>query len=448
MRNILGTLFIIMCCAVTATATPRWSRARIVVPDELVADTAAPRVPDAIDSMMMNLDYSRYRPVLPPGAYGPAVFDRYYVIDTVKAAHPGNHMEFMVPEATRWLESELLMNRMLRGVKQSYMIGDPASIRYNVRFLPEPPPEVEVIPDPRRHKFSIERLSTLPPGPAEVLPDAFVHKNWLNTFESSLQFSQSYLSPNWYKGGQGNLNAIGQVVWNNKLNTVYHPNIMFETTVQYKLAMNNAPDDTLHTYNVAEDNFRINSKFGVKAFNRWFYSLTLQFKTQFLHSYQKNTSNMLAAFLSPAELNMGLGMTYNYANPKGTLAFDASISPVAWNLKTCSNHRIDPASVGITNGRRVDNQIGFNAECKMRWNICKNITYTSRLFTFTDYSYIQGDWENTFQFDINRFLSTQVFVHLRYDSSVKLPADASWRYWQLKEILSFGFSYRFDGGRG
>ena len=31
--------------------------------------------------------------------------------------------------------------------------------------------------------------------------------------------------------------------------------------------------------------------------------------------------------MSPGELNVGVGMTYNYANPKKTFTLDASISP-------------------------------------------------------------------------------------------------------------------------
>ena len=67
----------------------------------------------------------------------------------------------------------------------------------------------------------------------------------------------------------------------------------------------------------------------------------------------------------------------------------------------------------------------------------------SRLFVFTDYTYLQSDWENTISFDINRFLSTQLYVHVRYDSSTPRLEDSKWHTWQIKEILSLGFSYKF-----
>jgi hypothetical protein len=77
----------------------------------------------------------------------------------------------------------------------------------------------------------------------------------------------------------------------------------------------------------------------------------------------------------------------------------------------------------------------------MVWQIAYNIKLTSTLTAFTDYSYIQGDWENTLAFTINRFLSTQIYVHLRYDSTTARADDSAWHKWQLKEVLSFGFSY-------
>lgn len=65
------------------------------------------------------------------------------------------------------------------------------------------------------------------------------------------------------------------------------------------------------------------------------------------------------------------------------------------------------------------------------------------MFLFTNYDEFQGDWENTLNFAVNRFLSTQIYVHLRYDTASH-QYDGHWRHWMLKEILSFGFRYAFS----
>ena len=208
--------------------------------------------------------------------------------------------------------------------------------------------------------------------------------------------------------------------------------------------MNNAPDDEVHDYSISDDLFQITSTFGLKAAKRWYYSLTGLFKTQLLNSYASNSTNLRSAFLSSGELTIGLGMTYNYANAKKTVSFDASIAPLSYNMKTCINKHIDPKVYGIDNGKRIIHNFGSSAEIKFAWQIAYNISYTSRVFAFSDYDDIQVDWENKVAFTINRFLSTQIQCHARYDSGTPKCADEKWKKLQIKEILSIGFSYKFS----
>ena len=251
------------------------------------------------------------------------------------------------------------------------------------------------------------------------------------------------MSPNWYQGGNNNVNMIANFRWKVKLNQKFHPNLMAEATTQYKLAISSAPQDSMRSYMISEDLFQFNGTFGVRAFKHWFYSMNTSFKTQFLKNYAPNTDKLRAAFMSPGELNFGVGMTYNFTNPKKTFKIDASISPLSYNMKICTHPGMKETSFGIREGRHTVSEIGSNAEVKMTWNILWNITYNSRFFLFTDYDYVQSDWENTVNFSINRYLSTQIYVHMRYDSSTPRVDGSSWHKWQLKEILSFGFQYQF-----
>ena len=94
--------------------------------------------------------------------------------------------------------------------------------------------------------------------------------------------------------------------------------------------------------------------------------------------------------------------------------------------------------------RFTASEYGSSTELKLFWQIAYNIQYRSRLFAFTDYDYVQSDWEHTISFNINKFLSTQIYAHLRYDSTTRYREGSSWHKLQMKEILSFGFSYRFS----
>ncbi len=252
------------------------------------------------------------------------------------------------------------------------------------------------------------------------------------------------MSPNWYQGGNNNLNALANIYYNVKLNEAYHPNLLFDTTAQYKLGMNNAPDDSINAYNISEDVLQLNTTFGIRAVKRWYYSFTGQFKTQLLNSYTSNTRDLKSAFLSPGELTAGVGMTYAYENAPKTIKFDASIAPVSYHLMTCINHRIDPSLYGIDEGRTSVSKFGSTVELKLGWRLSYNIMFTSRLFAFTDYDSFYADWENTLAFEINKFLTTQIYAHLRYDTQTPRVEDTNWKKLQVKEIFSIGFAYKFS----
>jgi hypothetical protein len=152
---------------------------------------------------------------------------------------------------------------------------------------------------------------------------------------------------------------------------------------------------------------------------------------------------MKASVLSPADLNIGVGMTYSTALKNSKLKFDLSLSPLSMDMKLCREiKKIDPTSFGIESGKHVKASFGSNVEAKMTWQLSREMIWTSRLFAFTDYENVQGDWENTLNFTINKYLSTRIYVHLRYDNSV--DKHDTWKYWQFNEILSFGFNYRFS----
>lgn len=455
-RNILTILTTILLITVGTTEAEAASRRHSYVSKtpHAGADTLA------IDT---TIDVSRLR--FPTYFFGPTVYDRYILMDSLKPlAIPDRKfvlstiystVDSIAPDtlpspglpdnATRWVDEELALARQMWEIKQNYMIANPQYVRYNELWLPEPPKEYRAVVDPSKTTIIIEEVPVDKNHLVDEVPQSPVEqRNWLHSFNGSAQFSQAYISPNWYQGGNNNLNMIANVVYNVKLNQAFHPNLMFENTIQYKLGMNSAPDDTIRSYSISEDLLQINSKFGVKAARRWFYSVSLAFKTQLFNGYKSNTNDLKAAFMSPGELNIGLGMTYNYQTPDKRFTFDASISPLSYNLKTCLNSRMDETAYGIKRGRSAISEYGSSAEAKMVWKITRDITYTSRLFLFTDYSYLQGDWENTFNFSVNRYISTQIYVHARYDSSTARLADSDWHRWQLKEILSFGFSYQFS----
>lgn len=391
------------------------------------------------DSLLNEI--TRKPQALPRGKYGPVVFDHYRISDTLpmiidKSRNP------LFAESYHWLDDYNSSDRILQEVRQQYEIAYPYAVKYNSSFMPEVPKEYRAYVDESKTRIVFEEMKVDNKG-RDITDSNIDRKHWLHTFDANLQFSQAYISPNWYQGGNNNLNMIGHIIWNLKLNQKFYPKYLFEMSMQYKLAMNSAPDDSIHSLNITEDVFQFNATMGYKAARRWYYSANVMFKTQLFNSYPTNSRQMKAALLSPGELNVGLGMTYNYTNSKKTFAFGASISPVSWNMKTCISEDINPTAYGLDPGRKIKNKVGSSAECTLEWKIAYNIIYHSRLFLFTDYDYAYGDWEHTIDFNINRFLSTRLYAHMRYDTSTPKVEGSSWHKFQFKEIFSFGFSYHF-----
>lgn len=397
------------------------------------------------DRYIDNLDTIEVKPSL---LFLPLIFDQYEEFEgplalqtPAQTAGCGSTLN-PIPDWLTEAQNETTFEHRLR---YNLMIDEPQLTRYNVATLPAPPEQQEIDVDPSSRLLVVEAID-IPDAVAlaeEPEEDIVKVHNWLHSLDASMQFSQAYLSDNWYQGGNNNLNFIGNFLWNIKLNTNVYPNLLFDTSVQYKIGISSAPDDTIRSYSFSEDLFQITSKFGYKAAEKWYYSISFLFKTQFFNNYESNTNDMTAAFLTPGEMNIGLGMTYSTKNKDGYLTFDASLSPFSYNMKICrENEKVDPTDYGIDEGHHVAHDFGSSLEGKITWKLTPAISWTSRLYAFTSYSYVQGDWENTFEFSVNRYLSTQFYMHLRYDKSAS--RDPDWHYWQFKEILSFGLSYKFS----
>lgn len=338
------------------------------------------------------------------------------------------------------LEAQMRGWKAYRLTAQRLMLGASHTIHYFASELPEPPQlmpltDVPVAPVAKAVPESL-------PTEAPVVKQHLSPRHWLHIANANVQFSQAYISPNWYQGGENSLTLLVSALWNVKLNPAYHPDVLFENNVQYKLGLYSTPNDQYHKYNISEDQFQWNLTAGLKAFKKWYYSFNLQFKTQLLNNYGANSLTRKASFLSPGELTMGVGMTYSVSNPKRGITFKASMAPLSYNLKTCIDYQVDHEPLGMAPDAKTASEIGSSAELTMKWQLTSNITWSSRLFLFTNYKYFTGDLENTFNFSINRFLSTQIYIHGRYDTQVA-GNKKGWKKWMLKEILSFGFSYSF-----
>lgn len=251
-----------------------------------------------------------------------------------------------------------------------------------------------------------------------------------------LQFSQNYISANWYKGGESTKSLLSGFTW--QANYDDRQRVQFENKIEWKLGFITAPSDTVHSYKANNDLLRLSSKLGYKAFSTWYYTLSAEFKTQFFSNYDTNSDNLVSAFFSPAELNVGLGMDYKYIKD-GVCNLSVLVNPLNYTLYSVASDRVDPTKFNIKEGHKRESVWGSRLETTLKWKVFSALMWESRLSYTTNYEKVLAEWENTFTFSVNKYLSTKLFVHGRFDDGVTREADTS--YFQLQELLSFGLSY-------
>lgn len=339
-------------------------------------------------------------------------------------------------EGIEWLLNEISIDSLRESALSHYMATNPRLIKYDIFTLPDAPKTETLGMAAMKGIFKIEApvISDIDSKFGFGLPDA---DRWVTKMTSALQFSQNYVSENWYQGGESNINIQSFQTFNIKRFDA-SKKTEFETTVNIRAGFYTTPSDTLRTFRVNDNLFQVNSKWGYKAFQRWYYTSALLFKTQLFNNYKANTNDLQAQFMSPAEMNLSLGMDYKYQNKKKTFEWSMLIAPLSYNLRYVANIKeIDEKRFGIEEGKHTLNQVGSSFNNELVWKLSGNVEWRSRLYFFSNYSKMQGDFENIFNFTINRYFSTRLSFHLRYDDDTKADLDL----WQFREFLSFGFNF-------
>ncbi len=171
---------------------------------------------------------------------------------------------------------------------------------------------------------------------------------------------------------------------------------------------------------------------------QWNLSVVATFNTQFANGYKyPNDSTVISGFFAPAYLTLSAGYSYKTKDER----FQIFMSPFAGKVTFVMNQELaDKGAFGVKKGyydqdsvwipgEHVAPAIGVNVIVNYKQPISKSITYTTMLNTFYNYIERRDDdrvpidvnWENTINFAITKYLSTILFVHLKYDHNTTFP---------------------------
>lgn len=260
---------------------------------------------------------------------------------------------------------------------------------------------------------------------------------WKSRMTSMVQFTQNYVSDNWYQGGESNINILG---YQNLFVKRYDLSgkTEFENTTELRTGFYTTPSDTMRMFRVNDNLLRNYTKFGLRAFkSKWYYSGSFDFRTQVFNNYKANTNDLLSQILSPTNMVLSLGMDYKFKSKKGTFDYSLFVAPLAATLIYVANtSEIDETRLGVEKDKKTKKNLGSNFRQVFTWKISKNVTWYSNLYVFSPYDYINGDMENRFSFTVNKYLSATIQTYTRYDDS---RDDV--KKWQFKQQLTFGFNY-------
>lgn len=259
---------------------------------------------------------------------------------------------------------------------------------------------------------------------------------WTRELNVLVQFSQNYVSGNWYAGGNSSFAAIATV--KGHYNYDAKKRLIWENTLEWRLGASTVQGDSLRKANLSDDIFKLYSKMGLKMVDKVYVSVAGEFQTTLARTWKPNERALKTGPFAPLRINLTLGVDY-----KPVKGLSLLVSPLAYKMVYASDTVRTPyTSFGIPAGSNILNEIGSSLRVEWTWNPLRELSLNTIFYTYTNYKMVEIDWEITADFIINRFLSTRLTLHPRYDSSRVQEGDTRAKM-QFKELLSIGFAHKF-----
>ncbi|MGN0032888.1 MAG: DUF3078 domain-containing protein [Candidatus Limimorpha sp.] len=289
--------------------------------------------------------------------------------------------------------------------------------------------------------------------------------NWTHGGNFGINFAQSYFN-NWAAGGQNTVNGLSILKYSVDF---IKDNSKWENDIDLQLGYSFYDLDKLPIK--TDDKIYVSSLYGYDVIkDKLFITSNLTLQSQFANGYDYKTdsTNRLSGFLSPGYVTLGFGAQWVPAP-----CLSINIAPVTGKLTVVKDQKIadlgnygmepaeyaynaDSVLVKIKDGSNTRWELGLQFTANFKYEICKNVTFNSKLVAFYDYMKkssdtnalgekyrctIDFDWDNSLILKVNDWLNCNITARMLYDEDIH-PTTAKNTFFQFKEVLSVGISYR------
>ena len=260
---------------------------------------------------------------------------------------------------------------------------------------------------------------------------------WKFSGRTSLTFTQSFISDNWYQGGEKNYYAMLATI-DLDLNYDNQDRLSWTNHFDFDLGFATYQNGENLGIRTNTDKLRFESTFGYKLVKSLDVAAKVKAETQSLP--YKNGDALQSAFASPLEANASLG--FNYKPDLGKFKIEIYLAPFSgYNFRYVHRDElVDSYLPAVREGHHFNYDFGTQLVITIpTYQLTSFLDVYSRLEYYTDYHRAFFDWETKFNVAISKYFTASLMLNARFDDSA--PVHENWKFWQLKELFTLGVAY-------
>lgn len=274
-------------------------------------------------------------------------------------------------------------------------------------------------------------------------------ENWKRGGISGINFSNVGLS-NWAGGGSDMISVTG---FSLLFASFQDTEMSWDNTIDIGYGVVKQGKEDLKK---SDDRLIVTSKYGYNATPKLLYTALLDFRTQFDLGYDytkidtiTGVATLISDFMSPAYLNIGLGMNYR---PDDYWQF--FLSAISNRLIIVLNDDLSAmGAYGVNPGEKIFSQLGASANIQFQKDVFENVNLRTRLNLFSAYnrfSSVVVTSESALNMKVNSFINATFSLDIIYDDKVSiLRSDGSkGPSTQFRHVIGIGIAYKFGHDKG